>query len=101
MKDEIMAKEFAEKECCATCKNINHFCKEKCECWTFAMKGFLAGIKAGRPQWHKVVDDDVPDDYRYVWTNVGAGYYDGECWRDEYGRLEGVVAWCEPKFDKE
>lgn len=38
-----LAEEYATRECCTTCKNINHFCKEKCECWIFAMKGFLAG----------------------------------------------------------
>lgn len=64
-------------------------------------EAFLAGLKADRPHWHKVADGDLPNDYRYVWTNVGAGYYDGECWREEYGRLQGVVAWCEPKFEKE
>lgn len=41
-----MTEQFAEKVCCTTCKNINHSCKEKCECWTFAKKGFLAGFKA-------------------------------------------------------
>ena len=41
---EEMAEEYATKECCTTCKNINHFCKEKCECWSFARKGFLAGL---------------------------------------------------------
>ena len=52
--------------------------------------------------WHKAADGDLPDDYRYVWTNAGAGYYDhrDNCWRDEFGRLRGVIAWCEPKFEE-
>ena len=52
--------------------------------------------------WHKVADGDLPDDYRYVWTNVGTGYYDrrDNCWRDDFGRLQGVIAWCEPKFEE-
>ena len=36
---EKEAEEYATRECCTTCNNINHFCKEKCECWIFAKKG--------------------------------------------------------------
>lgn len=85
-------------------------------------EAYLAGLKAGREiekeyvrnnaftsmkeqglfpfaKWHKVADGDLPNDYRYVWTNVGAGYYDDDDgWRDDFGRLLGVIAWCEPKF---
>ena len=52
-------------------------------------------------EWHKVADGDLPKDARYVWTNVGAGYYDSSdhCWRDDFGRLQGVIAWCEPEFE--
>lgn len=61
--------------------------------------------KAGRPQWHNLEKDpnDLPDNIRYVWTNVGAGYHDHDDygWWDDFGRLNGVIAWCEPKFDKE
>lgn len=70
--------------------------------------GFQKGIKARintttisdcpiKDEWHKVADSDLPNHCRYVWTNVGAGYYDNG-WFDDYGRLQGVVAWCEPKF---
>lgn len=62
---------------------------------------YRAGLKAGRPEWHSVDKEALPDSFRYVWTNVGAGYYDGEHWRDEYGRLRGVTAWCEPQFKEE
>lgn len=85
-------------------------------------EAFLAGLKAGKdmaetdlatiaymqgaerykPKWHKVADGDLPKDTRYVWTNVGSSYYDDDrdcpCWRDEFGRTQGVIAWCEPKF---
>ena len=124
MKDEEMAEEYAEKECCTTCKNINHSCKEKCECWTFAKKGFLAGLKAGRPQWHKVADGDLPEkeDVFLIYTTKGylLGHYEqggadgkvdycGEPYSDftEYPSEEElvaneVIAWCEiPTFDKE
>ena len=49
--------------------------------------------------WHKVADGDLPNDYRCVWTNVGAGYCD-DGWWDAFGRLQGVIAWYEPKFEE-
>ena len=48
--------------------------------------------------WYKVADGDLPKDARYVWTNVGAGYHDNDGWWDDFGRLQNVIAWCEPKF---
>ena len=50
--------------------------------------------------WHKVADGDLPDNCRYVWTNVGAGYHDNDGWWDDFGRLQNVIAWCEPKFEE-
>ncbi len=83
MKNEEMAEQFAEKECCKTCHNINHSCKEKCECWTFAMKGFHAGLKAGRPQWHKVADGDLPKGDEYGKNSIHRNIY----LKDRYGNL--------------
>lgn len=58
-------------------------------------------LKGEAVKWHKVADGDLPDNYRYVWTNVGAGYYDDDDgWRDDFGRLLGVIAWCEPEFEE-
>lgn len=53
-------------------------------------------------EWHDLRKDpsDLPKDYRNVWTNVGAGYYDDDGWWDDFGRLQGVIAWCEPKFEE-
>lgn len=51
-------------------------------------------------KWHKVADGDLPDNLHYVWTNVGAGYHDDDGWWDDFGRLQGVIAWCEPKFEE-
>ena len=55
-------------------------------------------------EWHFVKDGDLPKNTRYVWTNVGPSYYDDDrdcpCWRDEFGRTQGVIAWCEPKFEE-
>lgn len=91
--------------------------------YDFAVQAFLAALKAGSQldkvwyedfhegkwirreangaKWHKVDKEDLPDDCRYVWTNVGAGYHDDDGWWDDFGRLQGVVAWCEPKFEEE
>ena len=63
--EEKLAEEYAKKECCETCHNINHFCKEKCECWKFARSGFLAGLKTGKPQWHKVFTEGEPYSFEY------------------------------------
>ena len=55
-------------------------------------------------EWHDLRKDpnDIPLDTRYIWTNVGPSYYDhsDRCWRDEFGRTQGVIAWCEPKFEE-
>jgi hypothetical protein len=72
--------------------------------------GFQKGIKAKintttisdcpiKDEWHYVKDGDLPNHSRYVWTNVGAGYYD-DGWFDDFGRLNNVIAWCEPKFEE-
>lgn len=66
------------------------------------IQAFLAGLKAGRPQWHDLRKDpnDLPDDYRSVWTNQGGAYYDIESksWNDGSRWVNDVTAWCEPQF---
>lgn len=52
-------------------------------------------------EWRYVKDGDLPKNTRYVWTNIGAGYHDDDGWWDDYGRLQGVVAWCEPIYTEE
>ena len=74
-------------------------------------KTFLAGLKAGRPQWHDLRKDpnDLPNNTRQVLcAEKGGGYSVGEYWEKEGGwgedRLLGeeVISWCEiPTFDKE
>ena len=81
-------------------------------------EGFLAGLKAGRPQWHDLGKDpkDVPDEgiYLVVWQNA-RGYRetmimryeeddeeelhwidgDEDCWDDD------IIAWREiPEFEE-
>lgn len=61
---------------------------------------YMAGARENQLKWHKVADGDLPGDYRYVWTNAGACYYDEAGWWDDFGSLQGVIAWCEPKFEE-
>ena len=66
-------------------------------------QAYLASAEFGynkANEWHKVADGDLPDNCRYVWTNVGAGYHDDDGWWDDFGRLQNVIAWCEPKFEE-
>ena len=66
-------------------------------------QAYLTGAEFGynkANEWHKVADGDLPDNCRYVWTNVGAGYHDDDGWWDDCGRLQNVIAWCEPKFEE-
>ena len=70
-----------------------------------ARKSYKDGFKEGAEfgynkanEWHCVKDGDLPNNCRYVWTNVGAGYHDDDGWWDDFGRLQNVIAWCEPKF---
>ena len=69
-------------------------------------KAFLAGLKAGRPKWHKVADGDLPKDENDVLV------YSGEDWRKCVGRYSpkykawetgcDTIAWCEiPKYTEE
>jgi hypothetical protein len=79
-------------------------------------EAFLAGLKAGRPKWHKVADGDLPEAENYFWsrivllqTNKGSsiiGFYDHankafyEKSTDDV--VFGVIAWCEiPKYTEE
>ncbi len=79
-------------------------------------QAFLAGLKAGRPKWHKVADGDLPEEdksimiYAKLADGVAVGKrrkqgkvyewyfatYDGTfCLRDKE-----VIAWCEiPKYN--
>lgn len=74
-------------------------------------QAYLAGLKAGRPKWHKVADNDYPPCEKgnctiNVLTDCGdiAYYnYDEECWVAEplSTEIDPPVAWCEvPKFEE-
>ena len=64
---------------------------------------FLAGLKAGRPQWHNLREDpnDLPKRVCYVLNQAGTE----TAYRPDRGFLGfggiRVVAWCEiPKFEE-
>ena len=84
--------------------------------------GFIAGLKAGRPQWHDLRKDpnDLPKEVgnylvcyldtmlnRNVFMLEYVDFLEDSRWIDETSHEiekfdEGVIAWCEiPTFDKE
>lgn len=111
MKDEEMAEEYLQSIEGDDCVIITDREERK--------QAFLAGLKAGRPQWHDLRKDstDLPkDDENYICLleegHKFECYYDPTTkkWYDnffhqeiEYGYYQSkVIAWCEePTFDKE
>ena len=63
MKDEEMAEEYANNiDYTKTVKIFDYVpYHENCDVADMVAQAFLAGLKAGRPQWHKVADGDYPD----------------------------------------
>ena len=112
MTDEEMAEEYFK----SVCKDYNEE-KERTgvrHYWVgFDLKNaFLAGLKAGRPEWNKVADGDYPPcekgNYTInVLTDCGdIAYYDynENCWIAEPSSVEidPPIAWCEiPKYTEE
>lgn len=105
MTDEEMAEEYKEKHICNTCADVQD-CGNDCPFSRCGVQAFLAGLKAGRPLWHKVADGDLPKDENDVLV------YSGEDWRMCVGRYSpkykaweagcDTIAWCEiPVFNKE
>ena len=120
MTDEERAKEYAEKECknCSCrCDRPNVFKrlsnKKECHAYFRSYEGFLAGLKAGRPQWHDLrkAPNDLPKGQinRYLFGYVknyggkkpmlikynGKWFYDANTYNEEVK----VIAWCEiPQF---
>ena len=74
------------------------------------ISGYKQGLKAGRPQWHKVADGDLPkDENKIVLCYVRIGYHGNIghyvyilLTRKEFKQFMPIIAWCEiPTFDKE
>ena len=108
MTDEEMAEGYAEN------LTVRDFIAKPKE--IVAYFAFLAGLKAGRPQWHDLRKDpnDLPKDNDEKLCFYGKGKvvarYDSEygCWDTYFNNLETVIpssviiAWCElPTFKKE
>ena len=81
---------------------------------------FLAGLKAGKPKWHKVADGDLPEENHFVLVlNKQTGYeiarhapfeeYHLDNWVTvdnrsllPFNNNPSVIAWCEiPKYTEE
>ena len=106
---EKEAESYATRECCTTCKNINHFCKEKCECWVFAKKGAEFGYNKAN-EWHYVKDGYLPEENQWVLVYDGSytvcNYHSNTPikWLDNYENevYEGsIIAWKEIVTPKE
>ena len=103
MKDEEMAEEYIEKNC-------KIWEEGELTVDEIVRLAFLAGLKAGRPQWHKVVDGDLPKiENRIVLCICIGGYINNEpnyvyklLTSREFCLFQPVIEWCElPTFDKE
>ena len=117
MSDEEIAKEFVKKECCPTC-DYKAGCDSVGGCYGFDC--FLAGLKAGKPQWHDLRKDpnDLPKEFdinKNRWEmekRITKHIVQNECgervfclngtWYHEKGGEAHPIAWCEiPTFEKE
>lgn len=70
----------------------------------YAKQAYLAGLKAGRPKWHKVAGGDLPPED----TDVLALLADNEIYtahfyrRNVWDKIGPVIAWCEiPQYTEE
>ena len=117
MTDEEMAGEYAGNISGLDINTTIMVAENKTDAYRLGIyEGFLAGLKAGRPQWNYMKDvncyEDLPHNedvyYAYV-VNVGA--YDKPTIERKLGSFAEfefdvmayhVIAWCEiPTFDKE
>ena len=112
MKDEEMAEQFADNISGLelTCSLLS--AKDKNHAYRLGRyEGFLAGLKAGRPQWHDLRKDpnDLPNEpnekmsVNETWVYVK--FFDNTYGLVDKGAIKnykGAIAWCEiPTFDKE
>ena len=99
MTDEEMAEEYIEKNC-------KIWEEGELTVDEIVRLAFLAGLKAGRPQWHKVADGDLPPKMKPVLCYLFNGSYilaflrEDNVWTtNNHNAFENVHAWCEiPQF---
>ena len=114
MTDEEIAEQFA-----ATISGLETTCsllsaKDKSHAYRLGRyEGFLAGLKAGRPKWHKVADGDLPKwncenillynkDHFCVTHSYSLGYYENGIFYNDCEMEEDTIAWCEiPLYEEE
>lgn len=114
MKDEEMAEELVKRNVCGHCNRCQSHGYIGCDIYRYSKDGFLAGLKAGRPQWHDLRKDpnDLPKEDRYylIYTVLGNYYvskhhHNTNYWigiQNQFVSIKQVIAWCEiPTFDKE
>lgn len=111
MKDEEMAEGYADNISGLelTCSLLS--AKDKSHAYRLGRyDGFLAGLKADRPQWHKVADGDLPTTVgrRFLVSNrycTMIGYWNGQTFvsvDEDTAEIANPIAWCEiPKFEAE
>lgn len=103
MKDEEMAEEYVfSNPPSVVIDNHSYFLPSDLK------RAFLAGLKAGRPQWHDLRENpnDLPEDTYDVLDQAGYKVHYNffqNVWVNEKDEIdEHVIAWCEiPTFDKE
>jgi len=69
-------------------------------------EAYLAGLKAGKPKWHKVADGDLPKSKGAVLSDKGEFvYYNSFAQNlvdETYTEQTDIIAWCEiPKYTEE
>lgn len=79
MTDEEMAKEYEENAECVEIDDSGHRVYGSLN----IEQAFLAGLKAGRPKWHKVADGDLPKGEKYGKNGIHRNIY----LKDRYGNL--------------
>lgn len=114
MTDEEMAEEYKEQRRFVSIDDDADVVMTQNKLLEYIKQAHLAGLKAGRPKWHKVADGDLPKEHKIYLVAIkdnglAIAYFNGRHWVTKYNLgdfghcVETVIAWCEiPTFtDKE
>lgn len=114
MIDEEMAEDYA-KGLCKTCTvdTCRYSTIQTCAIKESIKQAHFDGLKAGRPEWHKVADGDLPKENNLYLVAIkdnglAIAYFNGLHWETKFNLgdfghcLETVIAWCEiPEYTEE